>query len=101
MNIRRLLENQPVLYACENDHLSVAELAQKLEGFCIVVPCLVDRICSSVSLTADENNCVVSDSLHNPPRNFYYRTFTPIGLYEGSLFYLPVICIYFVENICA
>eukprot|EP00954_Amorphochlora_amoebiformis_P029733 1393591-Amorphochlora_amoeboformis.AAC.1 len=37
----------PRLYACENDHAAVEDLAHALEGRVLVVPCMVDRICSS------------------------------------------------------
>eukprot|EP00954_Amorphochlora_amoebiformis_P030351 1394538-Amorphochlora_amoeboformis.AAC.1 len=42
--------NPPKLYACENDHKAVEELAHELDGRLRVVPCMVDRICSSRSI---------------------------------------------------
>jgi len=38
--------NPPKLYACENDHAAVEELARDLKGRVVVIPCMVDRICS-------------------------------------------------------
>ncbi|GAB5360557.1 hypothetical protein AAMO2058_000638100 [Amorphochlora amoebiformis] len=45
--------NPPKLYACENDHKAVEELAQELDGRLRVVPCMVDRICSSRTIGLD------------------------------------------------
>jgi hypothetical protein len=38
---------RPVLFACENDHKAVDQLAALLEGRVDVVNCMVDRICTS------------------------------------------------------
>jgi len=45
-------ELQPVLYACENDHKAVEQLKELVAGKVSVVPCMVDRICSSRSIEA-------------------------------------------------
>eukprot|EP00903_Cladosiphon_okamuranus_P005882 g5818.t1 len=46
---------RPALYACENDHDSVHKLQEALEGRgrVDVVSCMVDRICTERSITAD------------------------------------------------
>lgn len=44
---------RPTLYACENDLESVETLAGQLKMRVNVVPCMVDRICSSRSVFAD------------------------------------------------
>jgi len=47
-NLPKRPENeQPVLYACENDHEAVEKLKKITEGRVKVVACMVDRICSS------------------------------------------------------
>eukprot|EP00465_Bigelowiella_longifila_P002673 CAMPEP_0185253216 /NCGR_PEP_ID=MMETSP1359-20130426/2059_1 /TAXON_ID=552665 /ORGANISM="Bigelowiella longifila, Strain CCMP242" /LENGTH=510 /DNA_ID=CAMNT_0027835559 /DNA_START=40 /DNA_END=1572 /DNA_ORIENTATION=- len=38
--------NPPKLYACENDHAAVEDIARELDGRVTVIPCMVDRICS-------------------------------------------------------
>ena len=41
------LEMRPKLFACENDHNAVERLKEMLKGRVEVVPCMVDRICST------------------------------------------------------
>eukprot|EP01054_Gregarina_sp_Poly1_P004899 Gregarina_sp_Poly_1__4898@NODE_25_length_19863_cov_179_262730_g23_i0_p4_GENE_NODE_25_length_19863_cov_179_262730_g23_i0NODE_25_length_19863_cov_179_262730_g23_i0_p4_ORF_typecomplete_len566_score70_62Mannitol_dh_C/PF08125_13/0_00064Mannitol_dh_C/PF08125_13/45Peptidase_M18/PF02127_15/0_043_NODE_25_length_19863_cov_179_262730_g23_i02211699 len=43
----------PVLFACENDHNAVAKLAQQMGSKIRIVPCMVDRICSSLKSQRD------------------------------------------------
>jgi len=45
--------NPPTLYAAENDHDAVEELAKELAGRVSVVPCMVDRICSERIIDSD------------------------------------------------
>mmetsp|Transcript_11313 Transcript_11313/g.15779 ORF Transcript_11313/g.15779 Transcript_11313/m.15779 type:complete len:534 (-) Transcript_11313:261-1862(-) len=45
--------NPPTLYAAENDHDAVEELARELAGRVSVVPCMVDRICSERIIDSD------------------------------------------------
>jgi len=40
-------EMRPKLFACENDHDAVESLGELLKGKIEVIPCMVDRICSS------------------------------------------------------
>lgn len=47
---------KPVLFACENDHAGVKEMGERLNGYIDVVPCMVDRICSMISYSTNENN---------------------------------------------
>eukprot|EP00466_Bigelowiella_natans_P006313 jgi/Bigna1/89982/estExt_fgenesh1_pg.C_590093 len=51
---RRELKNQPRLYACENDHKAIEELAESLRGRVVIAPCMVDRICTTRRISADE-----------------------------------------------
>ncbi|CAM9808776.1 unnamed protein product [Ectocarpus sp. 6 AP-2014] len=44
---------RPALYACENDHDAVHKLQEALEGRVDVVSCMVDRICTERTITAD------------------------------------------------
>ncbi|KAG5175263.1 mannitol 1-phosphate dehydrogenase [Tribonema minus] len=46
-------EQRPALYACENDHAAVHSLAQELEGRVDVVDCMVDRICTERTISAE------------------------------------------------
>jgi len=46
-------DEQPVLYACENDHNAVMRLKKELEGTVAVVDCMVDRICTGREINAD------------------------------------------------
>jgi len=58
-DLKRLLSNLPVradppkLFACENDHEAVEQLAADLSGKVAVVPCMVDRICSKRDIHPD------------------------------------------------
>mmetsp|Transcript_32858 Transcript_32858/g.55784 ORF Transcript_32858/g.55784 Transcript_32858/m.55784 type:complete len:507 (-) Transcript_32858:216-1736(-) len=47
--------NPPKLYACENDHAAVENLARELDGRVTVLPCMVDRICSQRIINRDGN----------------------------------------------
>eukprot|EP00466_Bigelowiella_natans_P021151 jgi/Bigna1/82009/fgenesh1_pg.86_\ len=47
--------NPPKLYACENDHTAVEDLARELDGRVTVLPCMVDRICSQRIINPDGN----------------------------------------------
>lgn len=49
----RPFEEQPVLYACENDHQAVMRLKKELEGRVRVVDCMVDRVCMGRTITSD------------------------------------------------
>lgn len=51
-DVARFCPLQPVLYACENDHKAVEQLKELVAGKVSVVPCMVDRICSSRSIEA-------------------------------------------------
>ena len=46
-------EDQPILFACENDHDAVARLKKDLEGRVRVVDCMVDRVCTGRIVTPD------------------------------------------------
>jgi hypothetical protein len=48
-----LEEEQPMLFACENDHDAVARLKQELQGRVRVVDCMVDRVCTGRTVTPD------------------------------------------------
>lgn len=87
---------RPVLYACENDHSAVEELAALLHSRVEVVPCMVDRICSDrsikrsaitvvtepyegsiIPLTPSERLCAVDEDCREPLGGksvFYPRT---------------------------
>ena len=39
--VREEVSERPTLYACENDHMAVQDLARSLEGRVVVIPCLV------------------------------------------------------------
>jgi hypothetical protein len=36
---------RPILFCCENDHGAVRKLKEEMEGRCLVVDCMVDRVC--------------------------------------------------------
>jgi len=46
-------EEQPLLFACENDHGAVATLKKQLEGRVFVVDCMVDRVCTGREIDED------------------------------------------------
>jgi len=45
------IQEQPVLYCCENDHAAVARLSRTLAGRVRVVDCMVDRVCTGRRIT--------------------------------------------------
>jgi hypothetical protein len=93
---RVTLVSRQVLYACENDHSAVEELAALLHSRVEVVPCMVDRICSDrsikrsaitvvtepyegsiIPLTPSERLCAVDEDCREPLGGksvFYPRT---------------------------
>jgi len=48
------LNEQPTLYACENDHKAVEELGSKLIGKVNINCCMIDRICTDRTITKDD-----------------------------------------------
>jgi len=58
---------RPTLYACENDLDSVKELAGALKRRVDVVPCMVDRICSSREVVADDGQPRIEVEAENHP----------------------------------
>lgn len=42
------------IFACENDHAAVEKLQERLKDRAVVIPCMVDRICSGLD-TMEEN----------------------------------------------
>uniref|UniRef100_A0A0G4FY26 Mannitol dehydrogenase C-terminal domain-containing protein n=1 Tax=Chromera velia CCMP2878 TaxID=1169474 RepID=A0A0G4FY26_9ALVE len=58
---RKEAAERPALYACENDHVAVEKLAEKLKGKVTVVPCMVDRICAERTIgKCADGTCDVS-----------------------------------------
>lgn len=57
-------EARPVLYACENDHSSVEQLQFALRTKVEAVPCMVDRICVDLVVSADANTVDVTAEGH-------------------------------------
>ena len=53
---------RPTLYACENDLDSVALLAGELKNSVNVLPCMVDRICSTREIVSDGNPAIRVDA---------------------------------------
>jgi len=47
------LDQQPLLFACENDHSAVARLKTSLEGRVHVVDCMVDRVCTGRQISEE------------------------------------------------
>ena len=43
---------QPILFACENDHAAVKKLKGQLGGRVFVVDCMVDRVCTGRTIEA-------------------------------------------------
>lgn len=71
------VEEQVLLYACENDHAAVEKLKEELKEKVLVLPCMVDRICASRAIHSDrieiaaepyEGEMVVLDRPGNAPR---------------------------------
>ena len=55
---------RPTLYACENDHLAVQQLAKKLEKKLTVIPCMVDRICADLKVNQQDAVITVDAEKH-------------------------------------
>jgi len=47
------LEQQPMLFCCENDHDAVMRLKETLQGRVHVVDCMVDRVCTGRSISSE------------------------------------------------
>eukprot|EP01055_Gregarina_sp_Pseudo9_P000065 Gregarina_sp_Pseudo_9__64@NODE_1042_length_1941_cov_172_603049_g934_i1_p1_GENE_NODE_1042_length_1941_cov_172_603049_g934_i1NODE_1042_length_1941_cov_172_603049_g934_i1_p1_ORF_typecomplete_len567_score67_47Mannitol_dh_C/PF08125_13/0_0061Mannitol_dh_C/PF08125_13/1_1e03_NODE_1042_length_1941_cov_172_603049_g934_i11041804 len=43
---------EPTLFACENDHNAVSKLEARLKSKAHVIPCMVDRICSGLTISS-------------------------------------------------
>ena len=50
---RTRLDEQPLLFCCENDHEAVSKLKQQLAGHVRVVDCMVDRVCTGRTISAE------------------------------------------------
>jgi len=70
------IESQPILYACENDHMAVADLQRILNGRVVVVPCTVDRICT------ERKVCQTSIQVHTEPWEGNLIPLTPMETLE-------------------
>ena len=46
-------DEQPLLFACENDHAAVESLQRKLAGRVDVVSCMVDRVCTGCEVSRE------------------------------------------------
>lgn len=46
-------EDQPCLFCCENDHDAVKKLRDELRGVVRVVDCMVDRVCTGRTISAE------------------------------------------------
>lgn len=49
----RPVDQQVLLYACENDHAAVEKMKEELRSKVFVLPCMVDRICAARTIYSD------------------------------------------------